>query len=226
MCSRDWRYLVLSAIDSMDFVWIKLMKSLSCWCYCPPGADTWLEASILSTSQSTSVPRPTKGVSKHGGWKASLWTHRFYTWSLWLVIEYFEFKSLMIFPVSCDMLLWDSLLDVSMIIVSQNTFYFILEEDVYIFDHTWKYMTILHITYIRIVSQYHIYIYVHHINHHIMGEVLYNTGVILYDVIYIYIVFCGLSIIVSICLCMVSCCVVLVLFLLWLWWYCVIEWHT
>ena len=43
-----------------------------------------------------------------------------------------------------------------MIIVSQNTFYFILEEDVYIFDHTWKYMTILHITYIRIVSQYHI----------------------------------------------------------------------
>lgn len=85
MCSRDWRYLVLSAIDSMDFLWIKLMKSLSCWCYCPPGADTWLEASILSTSQSTSVPRPTKGVSKHGGWKASLWTHRFYTWSLWLV---------------------------------------------------------------------------------------------------------------------------------------------
>ena len=46
-----------------------------------------------------------------------------------------------------------------MIIVSQNTFYFILEEDVYIFDHTWKYMTILHITYIRIVSQYHIYVY-------------------------------------------------------------------
>ena len=74
-----------------------------------------------------------------------------------------------------------------MIIVSQNTFYFILEEDVYIFDHIWKYMTILHITYIRIVSQYHIYIYVHHINHYIMGELLYNTGIILYDVIYIYI---------------------------------------
>ena len=29
--------------------------------FLPTGADTWLEVSILSTSQSTSVPRPTKG---------------------------------------------------------------------------------------------------------------------------------------------------------------------
>ena len=108
-------------------------------------------------------------------------------------IEYFEFNSLMIFPVSCDMLLWDSLLDVSMIIVSQNTFYFILEEDVYIFDHIWKYMTILHITYIRIVSQYHIYNY---------GWIVIQYW---YHIVwcYLYIYIFGLYIILSICLCMV-----------------------
>ena len=38
-----------------------LMFLLQAAPFLPTGADTWLEVSILSTSQSTSVPRPTKG---------------------------------------------------------------------------------------------------------------------------------------------------------------------